>query len=120
MRESALAILSNPDFEFWYSTLLKLELTLQPAHQRRKLELAFYDAYFKSADCFGDLNRIFEIGAPEAVKHGIPVLDVLHIAAASLSKCKTLFTTEGPTKPLFRTNLVRVVSILSPTTKRPS
>lgn len=72
----------------------------------------FYAEYFRNADCYGDLNRMFEIGKPEAMKHGIPVIDVLHIAAANLSRCSVLFTTEGTTKPLFRTKLVRVASIL--------
>jgi hypothetical protein len=118
MRESALAILSEPDFQFWYSPLLRLEATLQPFHHNRKLEMEFYQEYFKNAECFGDLNRIFEIGSPDAMKHGIPVMDALHIAAANLSRCKILFTTESPTKPLFRTKLVKVASILTPLSKR--
>jgi len=119
MRERALAILENPDFDFWYSPLLKLELTLKPTHTRNNLELAFYAVYFKGASCFGALDRVFEIGSPDAMKHGIPVMDAMHVAAANLSRCEVLFTTEGPTKPLFRTKLVRVASILTPITKRP-
>jgi hypothetical protein len=117
MHEYALRVLSEPDFEFWYSPLLHLEVTLQAAHLKRKLELVFYSEYFRSAGCWGDLNRIFEIGKTEAMKHGIPVIDALHVAAANLARCKLLFTTESPTKPIFRTNLVRVVSILTPVTK---
>jgi predicted nucleic acid-binding protein len=117
MREHALAVLSEPNLEFWYSPLLRLETVLQAAHHGRKLELAFYAAYFKQANCFGDLNRIFEIGQPDALKHGIPVMDALHVAAANLARCKVLFTTESPTKPLFRTKLVQVASILTPITK---
>jgi hypothetical protein len=119
MSEAALAVLSEPDFEFWYSPLLELEVTLQAAHHKQKLELEFYREYFRNGDCFGDLNRIFEIGRPEAMKYGISVMDALHVAAANLSKCKLLFTTESPTKPMFLTKLVKVVSILTPVTKRP-
>jgi predicted nucleic acid-binding protein len=54
---------------------------------------------------------MFEIGGKEAMKHGISVIDALHVAAANLARCKVLVTTEKPTKPIFRTNLVRVVSI---------
>jgi predicted nucleic acid-binding protein len=114
MREHALTVLSEPEYEFWYSPLLRLETTLQPFHNNRKAEMTFYQEYFKHAQCFGDLNRIFEIGEPDAMKHGIPVMDALHIAAANLSRCKVLFTTEAPTKPLFRTKLVKVASILTP------
>jgi hypothetical protein len=30
IREGAFAVLSNPNLEFWYSPLLRLEVTLQP------------------------------------------------------------------------------------------
>jgi hypothetical protein len=119
MSDAALAVLSEPDLEFWYSPLRELEVILQATHQKRKLEIEFYREYFKNGDCFGDLNRIFEIGKPEALKHGIPVIDALHVAAANLSRCELLFTTESPTKPMFRTKLVKVASILNPVTKRP-
>jgi len=54
---------------------------------------------------------MFEVGQPEAIKHGIPVIDALHVAAANLARCKILITTEKTTKPIFRTTLVSVVSI---------
>jgi hypothetical protein len=113
IRECSLAVLSEPNVEFWYSPILRLEVTLQPAHNRRRLELAFLQEYFSSSssNCFGDLDRMFAIAEPEAIKHGIPVIDALHIAAANLSKCSVLVTTEKPSKPLFRTKLVKVVSI---------
>ncbi len=114
MRAAALAILSQPSFDFWYSPLLKLEATLQATYHKGRIELDFYEEYFRVAECYGDLNRIFEIGSPDALKHGIPVMDALHIAAANLARCEVLVTTEGPTKPLFRTNLVRVAAILTP------
>ena len=60
---------------------------------------------------YGDLDRTFQIGAQDAKRHGIPVVDALHIAAANLSRCVALITAEKPTKPLFRTKLVRVVSL---------
>lgn len=96
-------ILSEPNIEFWYSPLLKLETILLPSHYRNKSELAFYDEYFKHAQCYGDLDRIFEIGQPEAIKHGIPVIDALHVAAANLARCRILITTEKTTRPIFRT-----------------
>ena len=117
MRNAAQAILLNPTFEFWYSPLLKMEMLLQPTLEGRKQELAFYGEYFSRANCYGDLDRTFEIGWKDALKHGIPVIDALHVAAASLSRCSFLFTSEGPTKPMFRTKLTRVISILSPVRK---
>jgi hypothetical protein len=73
--------------------------------------LAFYNEYFRSATCYGNLDRTFEIGAQEAKLHGIPVIDALHLAAANLCRCGLFVTTEKPTKSLFKTKLVPVVSI---------
>ena len=111
-RDCALALLSEPNIEFWYSPLLKLEVVLQPAHRGHTLELQFYNTYFKNAQCWGDLNRILEIGEKEAIRHGISVLDALHLAAANLSRCKVFVTTEKISKPIFKTKLVKVVSII--------
>ncbi|MEX2263090.1 MAG: hypothetical protein WD696_14135 [Bryobacteraceae bacterium] len=82
---------------------------LQASHEKSQLEIEFYNTYFASATCFGNLDRIFEIGEREARKHGIPVMDAMHIAAANLSRCEVLVTGEKPTKPMYRTRLVTVV-----------
>jgi predicted nucleic acid-binding protein len=111
IRESAFVVLSDPNLEFWYSPLVRLEVILKPTYHRRKAELAFYEEYFSHANCFGDLDRIFEVGGREAMRHGIAVVDALHVAAAHLSRCAALVTTEKPTRPIFRTSLVRVVGI---------
>jgi len=111
IREAAFAILGCPHLEFWYSPLLDLEVTLQAAHHKQADEMSFYAEYFKHANCYGDLNRMLEIGAPQARKHGITVVDALHVAAANLCKCSFLVTTEKATRPMFRTSLVKVISI---------
>lgn len=102
----------NRIWNFGIAPLIKLEVILQPTHRKQTVELQFYEEYFKHANCWGTLDRMFEIASPEAMKHGISVMDALHIAAANLARCKLLITTEKPTKPMFRTKLVRVVSIL--------
>jgi len=112
LRECALAILSEPLFDFWYNPLLHMEVMIQPTYQRHSLELAFYKTYFSGASCHGNLNQIFEIGKQEAMKHGIAAVDALHVATAHLARCAVLVTAEKPTKPMFRTKLVKVVSIL--------
>ena len=113
LRQCALAVLNEPNIEFWYSPMLRLEATLQPAHHKKVLELAFMEEYFNGASCMGNLNNIYFVAHPDASKHGIPVLDALHVAAAHLAKCKVLVTAEKTTKPMFRTELVKVVTILS-------
>lgn len=113
VRDGAIVVLSNPSLEFWYNPLLKLEVTLQPTFRRRRVELEFYEDYFRSANCFGDLDRMLEVGSEEAARHGIAVVDALHVASASLSHCAALITTEKSTKPIFRTKLVKVLGVSS-------
>jgi predicted nucleic acid-binding protein len=112
LRECAQAILSEPLFDFVYDPLLRMEVMIQPTYHRHTIEVAFYNTYFKNAMCFGQLNQMFEIGSKDAMDNGIAVVDALHIASAHLSKCAALVTAEKPTKPMFRTSLVKVVSIL--------
>jgi len=88
LRQCALAVLNEPNIEFWYSPMLRLEATLQPAHHKKVLELAFMEEYFNGASCMGNLNNIY-------------------------AKCKVLVTAGKTTKPMFRTELVKVVTILS-------
>src|SRR5690242_394635 len=87
LRECALAILGQTLCEFWYNPLLHMEVMIQPTYHKKKLELEFYNEYFNNANCFGDLDRMFQIGSREAMKHGISVVDALHIATAHLAKC---------------------------------
>ena len=103
LRERALAVLSLPLVEFWYNPLLRMEVTIQPAYQRHSSELAFYNTYFSNATCYGNLNQMFELGYAEGMKHGIAVVDALHVATAHLAKCAVLATAERDTKPMFRT-----------------
>jgi hypothetical protein len=112
LRECALAVLSEPNQEFWYSPLVKMEVILQPTYHKETLEVRFYEEYFKYAQCWGNLDRMFEIGSRESMRHGIPIIDALHVAAASLARCKLLITSEKTTKPIFRTRLVKVASIV--------
>jgi len=62
---------------------------LHPTHHRDKLEMDFHGAYFKHADCFGDLNRVFEIGERDAMKHGIPVMDASTLPRQTLRDAKS-------------------------------
>lgn len=98
---------------------MRLEVVPHATFNKQYAEVRFYEEYFRAADCYGDLDRMFEIGSREAERHGIPVMDALHVAAAHLARCRFLYTTEGTTKPMFRTKIVRVASILDTKKRRP-
>ena len=112
LRNPALALLSISTIKFYYGPLLKLEAILQPTLERRRDELEFYEEYFKWAHIFGNLDRVYEIAEKEALRHGIKVLDAMHVAAAHLSRCDVLITAEKPEKPIFRTKIVNVARLL--------
>jgi hypothetical protein len=88
-----------------------LEVTLLPTYHERASELAFYAEYFRAAECFDHLNRIFELAGREARANGIKVMDALHIAAASLAGCDRFVTWERRSSPLFRTRSVTAVHL---------
>ena len=88
-------------------------MTLQAEYNGNKKELAFYAEYFRSASCYGDLDRIFEIASKEARKNGVAVLDAMHLAAANLARCEVFITGEKATRPMHRTELVKVVCFQS-------
>ena len=106
-----MGLLADPAHSFVYDPFLELEVLLLPKFHRRELEAEFHETYFKLATCFDDLNRLFKVGRDEAYRHGIAVLDAMHIAAAHLTGCDALVTLEKPTKPMFRTTLVQVTSL---------
>jgi hypothetical protein len=113
MQECADAILTEPGVDFYYSPLVRLEVMLQPTHLRRIKEISFYENIFKTAKIYGNLNHMFEIAEREALAHGITVIDAFHLAAATLSRCELFITTEKSSKPLFRSSVVKSVSLLS-------
>jgi hypothetical protein len=111
LKSKALTLLADPGHTFVYDPFLKLEVLLLPTFNRREIEIQFHEAYFKSATCFGDLNRMFEIGQREAYLHGIAVLDAMHVATTHLMRCDALVTLEIPSKPMFRSNIAKVISL---------
>lgn len=107
LKTKALNILRNPARQFFYSPVLRLEVTLLAAHHGNRDELLFYSSYFKGANCYGDLDRLFEIAEKQAVTHGISVVDSLHVAAAHLTR-SILVTGEKDRKPMYRTRIAKI------------
>lgn len=111
VRLPALRVLADPSRWFWYSPLVELEVLPKALYNGRKDEAGFYRAYFSEAECYGDLNRTYEIGRKEAERHGIAAIDALHLAAANLARCGEFITVERRTKPIFRSRLVKVLTL---------
>lgn len=114
-----MVVISSLDFEYVYSPLLRLEVVLHPEHSNRRDEAEFFGKYFSRAMCWGDLNRMFEIGEREARENGIQALDALHIATANLARCRYFFTSEKLTSHIYKTKLVQAVRVTAQMTALP-
>jgi predicted nucleic acid-binding protein len=107
-QQAALAVLEDPSRVFLATPLLALEVVPKATFHKQKLELSFYERYPASAAMYRGLSRIEQIAGVEAARHGMAALDALHVAAAFLLKADEFITTEKPSKPIYRTTLVRV------------
>lgn len=108
----ALPFLEDPSREFITSEFVKLEVLPKPICFRKDAEVEFYNAFFNLN------NRTVPISATlittameEACKHGLSAIDAIHLACAVLGGAEELVTSEKPSKPIHRTNLVKVTSI---------
>lgn len=112
LQEPAIAILLDSTREFASSDFVRLEVEPKPIYERREAETQFYAAFFDRVARWvvttPDLsNRALEYGR----EFGLSALDALHVAAAVIAGCDEFVTTESPVKPIFRVNVVTVVSI---------
>jgi len=107
-RERALRLLEDSERTFITSPFVHLELVPKAVYHKKRLELRFYEEYFRAAEWCRDLEGIAAVAEREAAKSGLSAMDALHVAAAHLAAADEFITTERPEKPLFRTKLVRV------------
>ncbi len=108
-RERALKILEDSERRFVTSPFVRLELVPKAVFHKKRLEMMFYDEYFRDAEWFRDLGKIEAAAQIEAAKAGLAAMDALHLAAARLSGADEFVTTERPGKPLYRSTLIKIV-----------
>lgn len=110
--ERALAILSNPRLRFASSLLVQLEVLPKAQHYRRDAEVRFYNAFFDKVDIWAPFDAtIIEQALVEAIRHGLSAIDALHLVSAASVYAELFVTTERASKPLHRTEIVKVISI---------
>lgn len=109
----ALAILKETNREFVSSQFLKLEVLPKAIFNKRNLEVEFYEAYFEAVTHWStNTQQILEAGYREAAEFGLGAMDALHIAAAVAAKADEFITSEKPTKSIYRTPSIPVISVL--------
>ena len=109
----ALEILDDPNREFVSSAFLKLEVMPKAMYYRNEAEAAFYNTFFEAVIHWADSHdAIVREAFDEACGSGLAAMDGLHVASAASLGAEELVTTERSDKPIHRTRLIRVVSIM--------
>jgi predicted nucleic acid-binding protein len=111
----ALPFLQDATREFVTSEYVRLEVIPKPTCFGNQIEVEFYNAFFRlNGRTIPTSVALLELAMEEACRTGLSALDAIHIACAVFGGAEELVTSEKNTKPMHRTQLVRVVSIFPP------
>jgi predicted nucleic acid-binding protein len=108
----ALQLLDDPEREFVSSDFVKLEVLPKAIYNRMSDEAGFYESFFASVVDWGHSARDMTDQAYQiACTYGLQAVDSLHVAAALMTKCDELVTSEKKSKPIHRAN--RILCVVS-------
>lgn len=108
----ALPFLQDANREFITSEYVRLEVLPKPIYFHNEAEAEFYNAFFRvNTRTIPTSAPLLELAMEEACRTGLSALDAIHVACAVFGGAEEIVTSEKTTKPMHRTQLVRVVSI---------
>jgi predicted nucleic acid-binding protein len=112
--EVALSFLYDPLREYVTSDFVRIELLPKSIFYGRTEETRFYQTFLLGPRIHRVRisDALIEYALAEGCKTGISGMDAIHIACAVLSGAQELITIEKANKPIHRTKLIKVVSIL--------
>lgn len=112
-RQAAIALLNERERRFVSSQFVAMECLPKAIYEKRKAEAEFYRQYFNTRVrvWVEDYEAILGLARLEATRWGLAAMDALHIAAAHLGSAEEFWTTEGPQKPIYRTQLTQVLRL---------
>jgi predicted nucleic acid-binding protein len=119
-KDRASDIICDSGREFVVSDVLKLELIPKAFFHKQEEEVAFYEAFFKKAAYQVEISPALVAKAIElASKYDLAPCDALHLSAAIEAQVDEFITTEKPTKPFFRVQLLdlQIISLYVPPSK---
>jgi hypothetical protein len=109
---AALTLLDDKRRRLYTSDIVRLELLPKAYYFKQTQEVEFYEAIFSSAAGCQPLNEKLVSDAMRLAKaNGLAAADALNIAAAITLGCEEFITTELPTKAMFRTRQIRVLTL---------
>ena len=99
---------------FFTAQMVHLEILPKAQFEKRRNEVAFYEAHF--ADCTACEPLSKELGSEAgelAARYGLAGPDALQITAAIRQGVEEFYTSEKPGKPMFRVKEIKVISLFS-------
>jgi predicted nucleic acid-binding protein len=111
---TATSFLNDPLREYVTSHFVRLEVLPKAKYHSETAEVTFYETFFaNSYERIEPSKALLEFALKHACATGISGIDALHIACAVFSNAEELITAEKRTKPIHRTKLIKVVSIVA-------
>lgn len=108
-----LSLLSDPQRKFIYSSFVSLETLSLAIHYRNQDRIKSFREYLNYCSTISsNLPEIMNEAQRQAEKYGVVGIDACHIAAAIVGAADEFYTFEKPTKPMFRSKEIRVISLL--------
>ena len=112
-REKVLALLDDKRRLFIYSRFLSFGTLSLAIYYRKPVRGGIFRAYFNLCTHISDnLPAILDETRRQIEQYGIISMDACHIAAAVVGGAREFYTFEKPTKPMFRTKEIKVISLL--------
>jgi len=108
---TALDYFDDLERSYLTSPFIRMETVPRATYTRRSLEVAFYDNFFGDprVEWCREWERMETIADEQARRYGLGALDAFHVAAAYILGADEFVTTEKPQKPMYRSQLVRVI-----------
>lgn len=107
------ALLDDTQREFIYSPFITLETLALALHYQNNRRVRVFRQYINLCAHFSNnLPAIMDEARRQAEYYGIVGIDACHIAAAVAGLAHEFYTFEKPTKPMFRTKEIKVISLL--------
>ena len=108
------AMLDDEGREFIASDFLELEVLPKPTRNKFQISIDFCRDFF--ALCVERVvtdERLMNAAFAEACRLGLSAPDAIHLVAANFARADEFVTLEKPTKPMYKSKLVRVVYLHS-------
>ena len=112
-QQKVVKLLRDTQRAFMCSPFTSLETLPLALHYRKPVRAGIFRWYLNHCAFVSDnYLLIMNEAHRQAEKYGIVGIDACHIAAAIVGQADEFYTFEKPTKPMFRTKDIKVISLL--------